>query len=166
MSVCRPARRPSGGLVRAAFNPMVFNGIEPTTLLLQTVLRLQFFKSIDRLDLDGMTGLGPIADTAKDNEARGLLESLSAKGSGKVPAAVQNHAGMCACSQSHAQSLRGARRESLARINAKCQAGRLSTCGNGAINSPFSRSGRNNDDDKSATPTPATAALASNSCVG
>lgn len=73
---------------------------------------------------------------------------------------------MCACSQSHAQSRRGARRVSPARINAKCQAGPLSTCGNGAINSPFSRSGRNNDGDRSAAPTPATAALASNLCVG
>lgn len=40
---------------------LLLNGIEPTTLLLKAVLRLQFLKSIHRHDLDGVTDLGPEA---------------------------------------------------------------------------------------------------------
>lgn len=42
---------------------MLLKGLEPTTQLLQKVLRLKFFNSIHWLDLDGMTDLGPKAES-------------------------------------------------------------------------------------------------------
>ena len=47
----------------------VMEGLEPATLLLQKAIRLNFLCTELWHCVDGMTDLGPIADTAKDKEA-------------------------------------------------------------------------------------------------